>query len=69
MQSAKRVVKNTGFLYGKIVIAIFISLFSTRLILNALGVSDYGFFTLIGGVISLLSFINGAMIIATQRYI
>ena len=69
MQSAKRVIKNTGFLYTKIVISIFISLFSTRLILNALGVSDYGIFSLIGGVISLLSFINGAMIIATQRYL
>jgi Na+-driven multidrug efflux pump len=69
MKSAKRVVKNTGFLYGKMVITIFISLYSTRLILNALGAVDYGIFTLVGGVISMLSFINGAMIIATQRYL
>jgi O-antigen/teichoic acid export membrane protein len=69
MKSATRVVRNTGFLYGKMVITIFISLYSTRLILNALGAVDYGIFTLVGGVISMLSFINGAMIIATQRYL
>ena len=69
MQPAKRVIKNTTFLYGKTVITIFISLYSTRLILNALGVSNYGIFTLIGGVIAMLSFINGGMIIATQRYL
>jgi len=69
MQSAERVIKNTGFLYGKMVITIFISLYSTRLILNALGVADYGIFNLVGGVIAMLSFINGAMIIATQRYL
>jgi O-antigen/teichoic acid export membrane protein len=69
MKSAKRVIKNTGFLYVKMLITIFISLFSTRLILNALGVEDYGIFNLIGGVISMLTFINGAMIIATQRYL
>jgi O-antigen/teichoic acid export membrane protein len=69
MKSSTRVVRNTGFLYGKMVITIFISLYSTRLILNALGAVDYGIFTLVGGVISMLSFINGAMIIATQRYL
>ena len=66
MKSATRVARNTGFLYGKMVITIFISLYSTRLILNALGAVDYGIFTLVGGVISMLSFINGAMIIATH---
>ncbi|HPS90366.1 MAG TPA: hypothetical protein PLC35_10395, partial [Methanosarcina vacuolata] len=69
MKSANRVVMNTGFLYGKIVITIFISLYSTRLILNALGHVDFGIFNLIGGIIAMLSFINGSMIIATQRYL
>lgn len=69
MQPANRVLKNTGFLYVKILITIFISLYSTRLILNALGAVDYGIFNLVGGVIGMLYFINGAMIIATQRYL
>jgi O-antigen/teichoic acid export membrane protein len=69
MKSANRVILNTGFLYGKIVITIFIALYSTRLILNALGEVDFGIFNLIGGVIAMLSFINGSMVIATQRYL
>jgi O-antigen/teichoic acid export membrane protein len=69
MESANRVVKNTGFLYVKILITIFISLYSTRLILNALGEVNFGIFNLVGGVIGMLYFINGAMIIATQRYL
>jgi len=69
MKSSERVVKNTGFLYGKMLITISVSLFSTRLILNALGATDYGIFNLVGGVIAMLSFINSAMIIATQRYL
>jgi O-antigen/teichoic acid export membrane protein len=69
MQPANRVVINTGFLYGKMLITMIISLYSTRLILNALGVEDFGIFNLIGGVIALLSFINAAMSVATQRYL
>src|SRR5450759_4749532 len=69
MQPANRVVINTGFLYGKMLITMFISLYSTRLILNALGVVNYGIFNLVGGVIAMLSFLNGAMAVATQRYL
>ncbi len=68
MQSAKRVVINTGFLYGKMLITILISLYSTRLVLNALGTTDYGVFNLVGGVVAMLSFLNSAMANATQRY-
>ena len=69
MQESKRVVKNTGFLYGRMLITIFISLYSTRLILSALGEVDYGIYSLIGGIIALLSFINSSMSISTSRYI
>ena len=68
MRDAQRVAMNTGFLYAKMVITIFISLYSTRLVLKALGVEDYGIFALIGGVIGMLSFLNGAMTTATQRF-
>ena len=69
MRPANRVVVNTGFLYGKMLITMLISLYSTRLILNALGAVDYGIFNLVGGVIAMLSFLNGAMSVATQRYL
>jgi O-antigen/teichoic acid export membrane protein len=60
---------NTAFLYGKMIVTMFISLFSTRLILGALGVEDFGIFNLVAGVIGMLTFLNGAMAVSTQRYL
>lgn len=68
MKASRRVAMNTGFLYGKMLITLVIALFSTRLILGALGAIDYGIFNLIGGVIAMLTFLNVAMTISTQRY-
>ncbi|MGQ7945114.1 hypothetical protein [Flavobacterium sp. WC2509] len=68
MQAAHRVAKNTGILYAKMVITVFISLYSTRLILAALGVTDFGLFNVVGGIISMLSFLNASMAGATQRF-
>lgn len=68
MSTASRVVKNTLFLYFKMGVTIIISLYSTRLILQAIGASDFGIFTLVGGAISMLSFLNSTMANATQRY-
>jgi len=59
---------NTVFLYGKMLISMVISLYSTRLILVALGIEDYGIFNLVGGVIAMLSFLNVAMTVSTQRF-
>lgn len=66
--TAKRVIKNTGFLYAKMSITMFISLYATRLILNSLGASDFGIFNIVGGAIAMLGFLNGAMASATQRF-
>ncbi len=68
MSSAQRVVKNTGILYAKMAITVFISLYSTRLVLSALGLSDFGVFNLVGGAIAMLTFLNSAMSAATQRF-
>jgi len=67
-KTANRVIKNTGFLYGKMGITMFISLYTTRLILNALGASDFGIFNLVGGAIAMLGFLHAAMSGATQRF-
>lgn len=68
METAKRVAKNTAILYVRMAITVFISLYSTRLILAGLGVSDFGLFNLVGGVISMLGFLNSSMAAATQRF-
>lgn len=65
---ALRIIKNSGFLYIRIAVVTFLSLYSTRLILEALGTSDFGIYNIVGGMIAMLGFLNGAMASATQRY-
>lgn len=46
-----------------------VALYTSRKILEALGVEDFGIFNVVGGIISMMSFINGSMSVATQRYL
>ncbi len=69
MDPTKRIVVNTFAQYTRAIINTFLSLYSTRLILGALGMSDYGIYTVVAGVIALLGFITNALVITTQRYI
>ncbi|PWK22396.1 Na+-driven multidrug efflux pump [Arcicella aurantiaca] len=68
MSTANRVIKNTAFLYAKMGVTMFISLYTTRLILNSLGTTDFGIFNIVGGAIAMLGFLNTAMAGATQRF-
>lgn len=68
MDAASRVIKNTGFLYAKMGITMFVSLYTTRLLLSSLGASDFGIFNVVGGAIAMLGFLNAAMAGATQRF-
>lgn len=68
MSTTTRVVKNTGFLYVKMGVTIFVSLYTLRLLLAALGAADYGIFTIVGGAITMLGFLNSTMANATQRF-
>ena len=68
MSTTTRVIKNTGFLYVKMGIIVFISLYTTRLILASLGASDFGVFNIVGGAITMLGFLNSTMANATQRF-
>ena len=67
-QTANRVIKNTGYLYAKMAITMFVSLYTTRLILNSLGTSDFGIYNIVGGAIAMLGFLSATMAGATQRF-
>lgn len=69
MSTVARVAKNTGYLYAKMGVTMFISLYTTRLILNSLGASDFGIFNIVGGAIAMLGFLNAAMAGSTQRFL
>lgn len=68
MSTSARVIKNTAYLYAKMGITMFISLYTTRLILASLGASDFGIFNVVGGAIGLLGFLNSTLANATQRF-
>ena len=68
MSTTSRVVKNTGFLYVKMGVTIFVSLYTLRILLASLGAADYGIFTIVGGAIAMLGFLNSTMANATQRF-
>lgn len=69
MTKTKRIIINTLAQYGKAIINICLSLYSTRLVLQALNISDYGLYSVVGGLIAMLGFILNSLVITTQRYI
>ena len=69
LTSSQRIVVNTAAQYTRTIINVCLSLYSTRLILAALGQTDFGIFTVVAGVVSMLSFATNALVTTTQRYL
>lgn len=65
----KRIAKNTILLYFRMFITMGVSLFTSRVILQTLGIEDYGIYNVVAGFVVMFTFINSAMTNATQRYI
>ena len=65
----KTIAKNTLFLYFRMMFTMAISLFTSRIILQKLGIDDYGIYQAVGGVVGFLSFINGALSTGSSRFL
>lgn len=65
----KLIFKNTIIIYVRMIIVTIVGLYSSRIILQALGVSDYGLYNVVGGLIAMLNFISAAMSTTTRRFI
>lgn len=65
----KRIAVNTMIIYIKMVIMIVVGLFTTRYVLLALGVSDFGLINVVGGILAMLNIVSTAMHATTRRYI
>ena len=65
----KRIAKNTLLLYFRMLFMMVVSLYTSRVVLNALGVEDFGIYNVVGGVVAMMSFFNNSMATATQRYL
>ncbi|MBS5876524.1 MAG: holin [Prevotella sp.] len=68
-QNNKRIAKNTLLLYIRMLLLMVISLYTSRIVLNALGVNDYGIYNVVGGIVVILAFLNNAMAGSTQRFL
>ncbi len=67
--NTSRIAKNTLLLYFRMLLTMAVSLYTSRVILNALGVEDYGIYNVVGGVVAMVSFVSGALTTGTQRHI
>src|SRR5690554_2134152 len=56
-------------LYFRMILTMLVSLYTSRVVLNTLGVEDYGIYNIVGGVVMMLGFFNSAMSSATQRFL
>lgn len=65
----KLLVKNTGYLYFRSFLLLAISLYTSRLVLQALGVDNYGIYNVVGGFVAMFTILSRAMSSASQRYI
>lgn len=65
----RRMAKNTAILYVRMCVVMAISFYTSRIILDALGVEDFGIYNVVGGIVILFSFINTSMTAATQRFL
>ncbi len=64
----KKIAKNTIFIYFRIFTTMFIGLYSSRIVLQVLGVSDFGIFSVVGGVLAMFTFITASLGTATSRF-
>lgn len=67
--SNKRIAKNTVMLYIRMFITLLIGLYTSRVILNALGVEDYGVYNVVGGFVGLFGMVSGCLSTASSRFI
>lgn len=68
-ENSHRIARNTVVLYVRMLLIMILSLYISRVVLNALGSEDYGIYNVVAGIVILLAFLNNAMTGATQRYL
>lgn len=65
----KRIAKNTLFLYFRMLFMMLVSLYTNRIVLDKLGVTDFGIYNVVGGIVVMLGFLSGCMSNSVQRYL
>ncbi len=68
-QNNKRIAKNTLLLYIRTLLVMCISLYTSRVVLNTLGISDFGIYNVVGGTVAMFSVISGSLSSSISRFI
>lgn len=68
-ENTKRIAKNTLMLYGRMLFMMAVSLFTSRITLAALGITDYGIYNVVGGMVSMFSILSGSLSVSISRFI
>ena len=68
-ENNKRIAKNTLFLYVRMLLIMAVTFYTSRVILQVLGVEDFGIYNVVGGVIAMLGFLTSSLGAASSRYI
>ena len=69
MSNNKRIAKNTAFLYIRMFLIMGVTLYTSRIVLQVLGEDDFGLYNVVGGIVAMFTFLNGALAGATSRFI
>ena len=64
----KRIAKNTIILYLRLIIVLFLTLYISRLVLDVLGVNDFGIYNVVSGFVAMFAFLNASMSNGVQRF-
>ena len=69
MSTSKRLAKNTAFMYGRMIFLMALSFYTSRVVLQQLGVSDYGIYNVVGSVVAMFSSLRTIFATSTQRFL
>lgn len=67
--SNKNIAKNTAFLYIRMLVIMVVTFYTSRIILQVLGAEDYGIYNVVGGIVTMMGFLNGALGSSTSRFL
>ena len=68
-ENTRRIAKNTLFLYVRMLFSMLVSLYTSRVVLNTLGVEDYGIYNVVGGFVAMFSLISSSLSSSTSRFL
>ena len=68
-ENTRRIAKNTLMLYVRMLFGMLVSLYTSRVVLNTLGVEDYGIYNVVGGVVAMFSLISNSLSSSVSRFL